>query len=161
LDVSDFANLEKFSCSENQLTQLILPNNNKLEVIYADNNFLTSFDYTQLNPQTCTELRLFNNNLEKTNISVFSQLVNLTDLDIGNENKAITVGGKVNQFYGSLESLQNLTELKKLDISNTDVNSGLEYLSLESLPQFNSNCVGFRATPIKKFLNSYQGGFDK
>jgi len=33
-----------------------------------------------------------------------------------------------NKFFGSLEPLKNLTKLKKLDISGTDIDSGLEYL---------------------------------
>jgi Leucine-rich repeat (LRR) protein len=52
LDLSDFTELRWLECQKNQLTKIILPNNNKLEVIYADNNFLTTFDYTKLNPQT-------------------------------------------------------------------------------------------------------------
>jgi len=33
-----------------------------------------------------------------------------------------------NRVYGSLESLKNLTKLEYLNISNTDINEGLEYL---------------------------------
>ena len=50
---------------------------NILESIYAENNHLICFDYQKLNPKTLTCLDLGENNLEKTNLSVFSHLVNL------------------------------------------------------------------------------------
>jgi hypothetical protein len=42
---------------------------------------------------------------------------------------------KNNNFFGSLKSLQKLTKLKRLDVSNTDISSGIEYLpnSLERI----------------------------
>src|SRR5207248_2474360 len=36
--------------------------------------------------------------------------------------------GIYNRFTGSLESLKNMSKLNELDISNTDIDSGLEYL---------------------------------
>jgi len=56
------------------------------------------------------------NNLQQ-DLSFLSHLVNLEELEI-----------KGNHFFGSLEPLQKLNKLKKLDISNTDIDSGLEYL---------------------------------
>jgi len=52
-------------------------------------------------------------------------LVNLEELYINN-----------NYFYGSLEYLENLSKLRNLDISNTDIDRGLEYLP-ESVRIFN------------------------
>jgi hypothetical protein len=36
--------------------------------------------------------------------------------------------GICNRFYGSLEFLRNITKLEELDVNNTDIDSGLEYL---------------------------------
>jgi hypothetical protein len=54
-------------------------------------------------------------------------LINLVNLAIGNEDKVIEVG-KVNKFFGSLESLKNSPNLSFLTITNTEINQGLEYL---------------------------------
>jgi Leucine-rich repeat (LRR) protein len=40
-----------------------------------------------------------------------------------------------NNFYGSLEPLKNLSEIQELDIRDTDIDSGLEYLP-ESVEKF-------------------------
>jgi Leucine-rich repeat (LRR) protein len=114
--------------------QLTLLPINQLETIYANNNSLTFFDYAHLNPQTLTELDISNNNLSETDITVFSSLINLVNLRIGSKDESV-LNGQRNKFYGSLSSLQNLTKLKSLGISNTDIDSGLEYLS-ENLEEF-------------------------
>jgi len=53
-----------------------------------------------------------------------AELTELEELLIGN-----------NKFIGSLEPLENMTKLIDLDISDTDIDSGLEYLpeSLEEI----------------------------
>ncbi|MDR1670814.1 MAG: DnaJ domain-containing protein [Spiroplasmataceae bacterium] len=136
LDLSDFTELRWLECQKNQLTKIILPNNNKLEVIYADNNFLTTFDYTKLNPQTLIWLDVVNNNLEPISLDVFNDLVNLEGLLIGNLDKEkIFSQVAYNRFFGSLESLKKMNKLKTLEISNTNIDRGLEYLpeSLEKI----------------------------
>ncbi|KXN68582.1 hypothetical protein CONCODRAFT_9180 [Conidiobolus coronatus NRRL 28638] len=90
---------------------------NQLANIGAARNYLTSFDYSRLNPQTLRSLNVVRNKLEKTDIEVFSLLVNLEDLEI-----------EGNKFYGSLESLKNCTKLESLIIHCTDINRGIEYL---------------------------------
>ncbi|WNE41600.1 MAG: Serine/threonine-protein kinase PknD [Mycoplasmataceae bacterium] len=128
LDLSDFINLEVLYCWDNSLTSLILPQNNKLVDLNFSINFLTSFNYSFLNPNTLKELGIFNNNLEVTDIAVFSNLINLIDLQIGN-NYDYVKSGKYNQFFGSLESLKNLTRLKNLGIGNNSfIDNGLEFL---------------------------------
>jgi Leucine-rich repeat (LRR) protein len=106
---------------------------------------LTSFDYAQLNPQICTNLNLSYNKLEPTDLAVFSPLVNLTNLDISD-----------NKFFGSLEFLQNCTRLKYLDISNTNINQGLEYLpeSLETFLYSSSADSNFQVQIIEKEINN-------
>lgn len=47
---------------------------------------------------------------------------------VGNDDQAKINQGIYNHFFGSLEPLKNLTRLRQLDINNTDINSGVEYL---------------------------------
>lgn len=129
LDLSDFINLERLECNNNQLTQIILPQNNQLKKIAVNNNLLTNFDFVNLNPDTLTDLDLHNNNLEAMDISVFGSLINLEELKIGNDNKDRIGKNIYNRFTGSLQSLQNCSFLKELNISNTDIDNGVEYLS--------------------------------
>jgi hypothetical protein len=81
------AKLIELKCYENKLTELILPENNQLRIINVARNLLTDFAYANLNPATLKELKLRNNKLSASNISVLSQLVNLVVLEIGNQNK--------------------------------------------------------------------------
>jgi hypothetical protein len=150
LNLSDFINLESLNCRDNQLVsleinnclrlknlditnnqlnELILASNNQLKNINICNNLLNTFNYSILNLITLTDLNLHNNNLEMTDLTVFCNLVNLECLYIGNDNRERIEQGIYNHFHGSLESLQNCTKLKYLNISNTDINAGLEYLS--------------------------------
>ena len=120
--------LEKINFSNNQLTEIILPNSNELKKIYLENNLFTTFNYQTLNPTTLTDLKLTNNNLEATELTVFSHLVNLKVLSIGNDNQGRFNQGIYNRFHGSLAPLQSCHKLNYLNISNTDLNAGLEYL---------------------------------
>ncbi|WNE41602.1 MAG: hypothetical protein AM1032_000342 [Mycoplasmataceae bacterium] len=149
LNLSNFKNLKKVHCYQNKLTNIFLDLNNKLEVINVGDNQFECFDYTFLNNETLKIFNIYNNNLEKTNISVFSKLINLETLLIYNNNRWI-IKNKGNQFYGSFESLKDLNKLKELRISNTNINEGLEYLP-ESLEQF--FCLD---TPIQNSLNQWK-----
>ncbi|CAI2184376.1 807_t:CDS:2 [Funneliformis geosporum] len=62
--------------------------------------------------------------LAQQNIEVFSKSINLEELCIGNDISERLKGKVYNHFHGSLESLKNLTKLKKLQIEATDVDSG-------------------------------------
>jgi len=65
---------------------------------------------------------------------MFSNFSNLEVLIIGSDNEK-----KHNNFVGSLQPLQNLSNLQELDISNTNIDSGLDYLpaSLISIRCYN------------------------
>jgi hypothetical protein len=56
----------------------------------------------------------------------------------------------LNKFHGSLKPLQNLSKLKKLDICNTDVESGLEYLP-ESLEEIYCSSKERSESKVKEF----------
>jgi hypothetical protein len=88
----DCLKLEKLDLSSNQLNEIILPNSNqqlnslelnrfslinKLKEIKLSNNLLTTFNYQILNSATLTNLDLSSNNLMITDLTVFSNLINL------------------------------------------------------------------------------------
>jgi len=79
-----------------------------------------------------------NNNFFEHDLSFLNHLVNLEELYIGNYDQGKINRGIYNRFHGSLKHLQNLTKLEKLDISNTDISSGVEYLpdSLKSIKKY-------------------------
>ncbi|MEG7978377.1 MAG: hypothetical protein NY202_00155 [Mollicutes bacterium UO1] len=68
------------------------------------------------------------NNFSRQDLSVFSEFINLIDIDLGTNNKQLIDRGIYNRFYGSLEHLKNLKKLANLDIRSTDIDNGLEYL---------------------------------
>ncbi|WNE41598.1 MAG: hypothetical protein AM1032_000338 [Mycoplasmataceae bacterium] len=121
-------NLIFLNFSDNNLTRLNLFTNNQLKEVYISNNQLINFPYQSLNSLTLTNLVIDNNNFQTTDIEVFSHLFNLEELLIGNYYYHIE-NIKINRFYGSLQALQNCTKLTYLNIDNTDINEGLEYLS--------------------------------
>jgi len=95
-------------------------------------------------PEKLTELNLGNNDFDEQDLTCFSRFTKLEKLYLGSGNTAVRQKNVYNKFYGSLEPLKDLTKLKKLDISNTDIDSGLEHLySVERLYCF--NCRGEKA----------------
>nr|CAG8454412.1 11750_t:CDS:2 [Entrophospora candida] len=159
LDLNNFVNLEELDCSFNQLSKLDLSNCFNLRKINCSNNILLTEVKLPLDGKKLEELNLENNNLSRQNLSCFSNLINLKELNIGSFEK---IGAKVpeknnienkyNRFYGSLEPLKNLTKLESLDISSTDVDSGLEYLpdSLKVLKCFTDKKP--EAKPLKTVI---------
>src|SRR6266545_3380298 len=79
LDCSDFVNLEELDCSSNKLTSLNLNNCLKLRT-----------------------LNCYNNNFAEQDLSIFSHLVNLEELRIGNDKQEKIKQGIYNRFAGSL-----------------------------------------------------------
>ncbi|CAG8761851.1 1325_t:CDS:2, partial [Racocetra persica] len=109
LDFSNFVNLEKLSCSNNLLTSIDLSECSKIKSLYCHTNNLTTVDFLNSlpHPEKLEILVIYNNNIQSTNIEVFS---------------------KHNKFYGSFKSYQNLIKLNDICIEATDINEGLEYL---------------------------------
>jgi len=126
LDLSDFVNLQLLSCDDNKLTSLNLNNCSQLEEIYCQGNQLTDLNFLLNNcqPRQLKRLNLGSNNFSTSDLTPFSKFVNL---------EALYIFG--NLFTGSLGPLKNLTNLRELNISNTNIDSGLEYLP-ESLNYF-------------------------
>ena len=136
LKINHLTNLESLGCQNNQLTQLDLPNPNKINWINASDNYLVDLSFlNSLNSERLISLDLENNNFPQQDLSIFSQFINLKELGIGNTSEEKISQGIYNRFFGSLEFLRNLTKLETLNINNTNLDSGLEYLP-ESVERF-------------------------
>jgi len=123
LNLNDFSNLEEFRCFDNNLVNLDLSECINLSRIYCYRNLFTStfFLTTLPNPEKLTHLDLGSCNFSPQTLDIFATFINLKKLYIN--------GYIYNRFYGSLEPLKNLNKLESIDIGNTDVDDGLEYLS--------------------------------
>jgi len=139
LKLDNCLGLKKIACSHNQLTQLDLTNLSQLKEIYCIGNYLQDLKLP-LSAEQLTNLNIAGNNLPEQDLSMFSRFINLEMLSIGGGEGYLSPGNKkkvqhrikqgiYNRFVGSLEPLKNLTKLRKLYISNTDLNGGVECLS--------------------------------
>jgi hypothetical protein len=117
-----------------------------LEKLDCGDNQLTSLNLGQ--NQKLKSLRVARNHFSERDLSFLSHLVNLEALNLC-----------VNRFIGSLESLKNMTKLELLDISGTDVSSGLEYLP-ESVKYFDCFSAG-RVQGIYELFSNEQGKVEK
>ncbi|CAG8715956.1 25485_t:CDS:2, partial [Racocetra persica] len=155
LKIENFTNLRCLECSENKITQLVIINCPNLELVDCSynrlvnlnfsncpnlrqlscyDNFLTELDLSQF--PKLENLSISDNNFPQQDLSFLSSsnLVNLKVLALGKcinvikDNSHRIENGIYNRFAGSLKPLQNMHNLEKLDISNTDIDSGLEYL---------------------------------
>jgi len=184
LDLNSFTELEYLNCSGNQLTFLSLDNCPKLKEIWCHDNLLTKLDLTNyrnlerfqccntylqeldlsvFQPEKLVQLSIGENNLPKQDLSVLSKFVNLEVLYIGG---GWDGGGKIekgvyNRFSGSLEALKNMKKLWYLDIMNTDIDRGLEYLPdgirtfcYQANVRRNARCKN-----IEEQLSLYDGNF--
>ncbi|CAG8561890.1 18484_t:CDS:2, partial [Racocetra persica] len=152
LDLSKSEQLVEVDCSMNKLIEINLKNSKNLLNLYCNDNQLTNLDLSSCenleslkvhnsyneeerdflnklpNPEKLKVLRLDANNVS-SNLEPFSGFINLEDLGLGmNGYSKETTKKRGNKFYGSLEPLKNLNKLKKLDIANTDIDSGFEHL---------------------------------
>jgi len=109
LNLEGFSNLKKFNCS---------------------NNLITRLDWDSFsNKEKLIDLRISNNDLlDNQNLNCFSNFVNLRKLYLGTTEPNKIRKGIYNHFTGSLEPLKNLVKLEELDISNTNISEGLEFL---------------------------------
>ncbi|RHZ37161.1 leucine-rich repeat domain-containing protein [endosymbiont GvMRE of Glomus versiforme] len=154
IDLTELPNLEELNLSGNSLTNLDLTNNKKLRELDISWNDLTNLNINhlkklewlniddnnliELNIKNLINLKWFffsNNNFAEQDLSWLSHLVNLKKLELVNWNQEKINQGIYNHFYGSLEPLKNMNKLEELNISNTDIDSGLEHLP-DSLKYF-------------------------
>jgi Leucine-rich repeat (LRR) protein len=150
LDLNNLTKLEEINCNLNQLTSLDLSSLARLKKLICRNNRLTSINYPVLSSKKLTDLSVMNNKLPEQDLTVFSKFTGLENLWIGNSyDKERAEQGVYNRFVGSLKPLKKLNNLRVLDISSTDIDSGLEYLT-ESLEKFNCSVDQRPEAEVKK-----------
>jgi len=111
-----------------------------------------------LDSDKLTVLGLSNNNFLEQDLSVFSIFRQLQELYLGNYNQEKIEQGIYNKFQGSLEHLKNLINLKRLGISNTDLQEvKLEQLSksLESINYSTNLRPNCQLTKIVSHLDDF------
>jgi len=143
------------NCNDNRLTTLDLTNSGKLEGLKCGNNYLERLALSPLQTKQLTYLYAENNNFLSQDCSIFGKSVNLRELKIGNHDQTKTNQGIYNCFTGSLEPLQNLGKLEYLDISNTDIDSGLECLP-ESVKVFSCEADKRKKTKVKVIQEDWE-----
>jgi hypothetical protein len=146
LKIIDSSKLKCLDCSDNEITELEIRYFPNLKRLKCQENFLTNLDLSQ--NEKLKWLNICNNNFFKQDLSLFSHLVNLEILELGNWGEDWNPD-TYNRFVGSLEPLKNLTKLGVLLINNTDIDSGLEHLS-KSLRVFNCQAEERPNARVKK-----------
>jgi len=172
INVKNNKKLKELHCKNNLLTSLDLRNCEELKVLEAQNyekdgyksfNKLSDISFLSKlpNPEKLEILCLCGNKI-RSDLSPFDKLINLKKLDLGAGGSFTEsfMNEKSNRFYGSLKPLQNLVKLKELDISNTDVDRGLEYLpeSIEKIYCEAGKSPDSLCQHIQKQLEPYQKG---
>lgn len=177
LDLSEFVNLEKLKCSNNQLTGLDISKNMQLTDLGCSQNKLTNLDltnssnityiranYNQLidirlpivNNEKLEYINLLDNSLSQ-NLSCFGCFVNLKQLYIlGNTDEDSIQQGTFNRFHGSLKPLKSLSKLESLNINNTDIDSGIEYLVPDSVKNFRCSIDKRSDAKVKKIYEQLE-----
>jgi len=144
LDLSNFVNLEHFSCighlfknreKESLLKEIKLGKHPNLNNFSASYNGITSVKFLNnlSNPEKLEGLYVNCNNIQSTDIKILSRFTNLQSLRLGTTSTNINFR---NRFYGSLKALEACFKkqtYRHLCIDFTDVDEGLEYLTPVSI----------------------------
>lgn len=128
LQTTDNPKLEEIACQYQygQLKELNLQNLPNLKILICNDNDLTSLDLSK--NKNLKRLNVMDNNFSRQNLSFLKDLVNLEELRLGNWNAEKIKKNEYNRLWDSLENLKDMNKLVRLDIRNTDISSGLEYL---------------------------------
>ena len=93
-----------FEENKSEITNLDLTGLEKLKKVKCYDNYLSSFNYSALNPDKLSFLNITANNLLEQDLSVFSKFVNLETLWIGNDNKEHFTNDIYNKLPGNKSS---------------------------------------------------------
>lgn len=163
LDLSDFTSVKTIKIEGHLITKLNLTGCQQLRILKAENNQLRKVIWPQYNDNQISPLviiDLTNNDFAARNLSEFSRFVNLADLSLGTDDRVKISQNIYNRWNGSLEPLQNLHKLMVLNISGTDIDSGVEYLSVKEFSCFafgNSGRTGAGVNAIQLYLKRVLG----
>jgi hypothetical protein len=132
LNLTGLNKLTKLDCSTNQLISIGLHDLSSLRVLDCCNNFLTETKFINRlpQPQKLEELRISDNNFSLQDLKFLLLLPNLKHLFLGSIDQERISKNICNRFFGSLSYLNGIKGLKKLIISNTDINE----VDLNKLP---------------------------
>ena len=142
--------MNSLELSEKGLSGLLnLVDFTNLEELYCYDNQLTGIEFATSSFDKLRVLHVGSNSFREQDLDLFSNLSGLEVLNLRNNN-----------FRGDLRVLKDLVNLRSLDISDTNIDSGLIYLSekLESLfcqIEKESECQ-----KIKEVLKDYDLGND-
>jgi Leucine-rich repeat (LRR) protein len=158
IEINNCLGLKKINCSNNQLIKLNIQKCLDLKFLCCSNNLLTNLDLSK--NTKLEQLNISNNDFSEQDLSFLSHLMNLKDLQL--ENYYNTERAKLNiynRFYGSLEPLKDMSELAWLNIDNTDLDSGLEYLP-DSLKYFSCQSNMFHGSGLVRLdKNQVEGWY--
>jgi|SRR3954454_23904495 len=155
LDLKDFKNLKSLHCHSNRLTGLNLNKDSNLEDLGCHFNQLTNIDFLKtLNTKKITYLNIGDNDFSEQDLSLFGELdfANLKLLYLHD-----------NRFKGSLKPLEKMNNLVLVDISNTNIDSGLDSnfsYNLETFRFLSEREDNKGYLEIKNKLKEYSGGDD-
>jgi len=88
-------------------------------------------------PEKLIRIDMGDNNFNSQDLSFLRPFTGMESLQLWTCDQKRIDQGIYNRFYGSLKYLRNMSKLRELGISNTDIDSGLEYLmesKLEKIP---------------------------
>jgi len=142
LKLKGFTELRNLNCSENKLTNLNLHDCPNLDTLNISNNEFRNLEFLK----SVTKLKALsisnNQSLSPQDLRILTSLNELKELDISNC-----------PFEGSLEPLKNLTNLESLNITNTNLSEGLEYLPKNCKKLICNSDYQYKSTKIVKELD--------
>jgi hypothetical protein len=138
LDLSKNTKVVTLNCSSNNLTDLDLTNCESLQSVDMEFNQLSDVNFLEKlpSPEKLKILSLGFNVID-SDLNAFSRFTNLENLSLGtccygisnkDSQSQESKRENFNKFHGSLEFLKELSQLKKINISDTDIDGGLEFL---------------------------------
>ena len=151
VEIGNCPKLEQIVLFNSSINRIIISNCDALRELEVSDGELTSLDFLKNLPtKNLTKINLMNNNISPQTLDIFIPFQNLCNLEIGCDEEGAKKG-KRNNFFGSLAPLKNINnEFNNnltLDISGTDIESGLEYISLE---RFNDNMYYLKCKPRRE-----------
>jgi hypothetical protein len=147
LKIEGFTKLKELNCSSNKLTNLDLSNCEKLERLNCSNNQFTSTSFliNLRKPDRLVKLDIGENKkIARQNLNFLTLFEKLTELNIENCH-----------FEGNLEPLKGMNNLKKIRVSGTDIEGGLEYLPGGCKEFYCDRNLQCKSAKIVKVLGKY------